>query len=327
MTVSEATSPNSPISTRRGASLHTQTLAALWVLLWQTLHTFTGAIVRVTGSGLGCETWPNCQAGSLVPVPGAEPAIQQAIEFGNRLLALVLIVLCVWFLWSVFAGGRRTEIKALAWFQIAGFFVQAVVGGVSVWIDLKWYGVALHMLLSLVLIYAAAIAYVRVTEPDDAAPVAMYSPRAKNLGLVGTIAMAIVLITGTMTTGAGPHAGDLDDGMLGRFDVNLTMMTGIHTIAVIVFTVCAVVLVGAIKASNSQDRAKSLSSSLLGVIALQAIIGIVQYIFGLPRFIVPFHVMMAAVVTLHMGMLYAFGVQRLGTEQDAAIDTTTRVTA
>ena len=294
-----------------------QTLAALWVLGWQTLHTLTGAIVRVTGSGLGCETWPNCQAGSLIPVPGAEPAIQQAIEFGNRLLALVLIVLCVWFLWAVYSANRRTEVKALAWFQIAGFFVQAVVGGVSVWIDLKWYGIALHMFLSLVLIYAAAIAWVRVTEPDDGTPTEMYSPKAKNLAIVGTVAMAIVLITGTMTTGAGPHAGDLDDGMTGRLMVNLNAITGIHAFFVVLFVICSIILVKAVKSSSASDRAKSLCSSLLGVIALQAVIGIVQYIFGLPRVIVPFHVMMAAVVTLHMGMLYAFAEQRIPADVSA----------
>ena len=122
----------------------TQARLALLLLIAQGGITVTGSIVRVTGSGLGCDTWPLCNEGSLVPVRGATPWVHQLIEFGNRLLTFVLVAAVVAVLVACLAAYRRKEIITHVVIQGLGVIVQAIIGGISVRLDLKWWSVAIH---------------------------------------------------------------------------------------------------------------------------------------------------------------------------------------
>ena len=159
------THPRSWREAWRDPSLKLQRTLAMVLLLCQGGITVTGSLVRVTGSGLGCDTWPLCHEGSLVPVAGAAPWIHQAIEFGNRLLAFVVAAAAALVLLAVIRAGRRKDIKTLAWISLIGVVVQAVIGGISVRLDLRWWSVAVHFLPSMVLVFVAAMLYMRIAEP------------------------------------------------------------------------------------------------------------------------------------------------------------------
>ena len=161
-------------------TLQQQRLIALILLLCQGGITVSGSIVRVTGSGLGCPTWPECQPGSLVPMEGAAPALHQAIEFGNRLLTFVVTAAAVAAVIAMRMARRRTELKVYAWLNVAGIVLQAVIGGISVHLDLRWWSVALHFLPSMLLVWLAAMLYSRILEPDDGTPRARF-PQAIRL--------------------------------------------------------------------------------------------------------------------------------------------------
>ena len=164
------THPRSWREAWRDPSLKLQRTLAMVLLLCQGGITVTGSLVRVTGSGLGCDTWPLCHEGSLVPVAGAAPWIHQAIEFGNRLLAFVVAAAAGLVLFAVIRAGRRKDIKTLAWISLIGVVVQAVIGGISVRLDLRWWSVAVHFLPSMVLVFVAAMLYMRIAETDSAVP-------------------------------------------------------------------------------------------------------------------------------------------------------------
>lgn len=138
-----------------------------------------------------------------MPVQGAAPAVHQAIEFGNRLLTFVLVAFVVAVYVAVRAAHRRREIIMHALIQGLGIVAQAVIGGISVWLQLAWWSVALHFLPSMLLVWLAAILYLRIGEPDDAVPARTYSSGLRLLGAVFAAGIALVLTTGTLVTGAG----------------------------------------------------------------------------------------------------------------------------
>ena len=144
-----------------------QRIFALIVLVAQAGITFTGSLVRVTGSGLGCDTWPLCHEGSLFPVPGANPWVHQVIEFGNRTLTFVVAAATIVLFIAVLRANRRKEIIVLSVVSGVGVLVQAIIGGISVLLDLRWWSVAIHFLPSMILVFVAAVLYMRVAEPDD----------------------------------------------------------------------------------------------------------------------------------------------------------------
>ncbi len=295
---------------KKTPSPHTQRLLALILLLCQGGITVTGSIVRVTGSGLGCNTWPQCHEGSLVPVRGAAPLVHQAIEFGNRLLTFVLVAAVV----AVFVGLRRAERRAelIAYALVSGLGVvlQAVIGGISVKLDLQWWSVALHFLPSMVLVWVAALLYVRVAEPDDVSPVRAYPRAARWSAVAAACAMAVVLVTGTMVTGAGPHAGDAEAGMSGRLDVDIDVMAHVHGYLMYAYLLCTFVTVVLLTRYRAPERARRAGLVLLGMIVVQAAIGIAQYRLGVPRWSVPMHIAMSSVVVACTAFLYAHGLVR-----------------
>jgi heme a synthase len=254
----------------------------------------TGALVRLTASGLGCPTWPRCTDQSYVSHP--ELGVHGAIEFGNRLLTFVLILVAVltWVSALLYRDGGRPR-RDLRWLTAGlalGIPAQAVIGGITVLTQLNPFVVALHLLTSMVLI-ALSVWLVRRSRGMQAA--------AAGPGAVVAVRAAFVLVwvavwLGTVVTGSGPHAGDAGAARTG-FDGAL--VTHLHAFAVygaVAATLAALYLL--------RSRAAVL---LLAVELLQAVVGITQYHLGLPVGLVLLHLVgaslaVAAATNLHLSV-------------------------
>jgi heme a synthase len=238
----------------------------------------TGALVRLTGSGLGCPTWPRCTEDSYVSHPAL--GIHGAIEFGNRLLTFVLIVVAV--LTFVSAMLHRPRSRKLRWLAAGlalGIPAQAVVGGITVLTRLNPFVVALHLLLSLLLI-ALSVWLVRLTWASPATVASAWGVRLARVAFVG---MWIAVWLGTVVTGSGPHAGDQHSVRTG-FDPAL--VSHIHAIAVYVTIAATFGVVFIVRNTPSL--------LLLAVEVIQAGIGLSQYHLGLPVGLVLLHLLGAA---------------------------------
>ncbi len=314
-THSPSESSSKPGPEGRGAwanpSIGMQRLLALLLFIGQGGITVTGSLVRVTGSGLGCDTWPLCHPGSLVPVAGAAPWVHQAVEFGNRLLTFVLSAVAIALVVAVFRAGRRTEVKGLAVASVAGIVLQAVIGGISVLVDLRWWVVALHFLPSMVLVWIAALLYMRVAENDETAPQRRYATSARALTVVAAVALCVVLVTGTMVTGSGPHPGDSGVGMEGRLNLDTRMLAYTHAVCMYVYLISTLVTVYLLRRSNAPKDAYRTSLVLVALIVVQWAIGVTQFRLGVPRWTVPMHIAMSSTVVAFSAFLFAHGVRRL----------------
>lgn len=292
-------------------TVHQQRIIVMVLLVCQGGITVSGAIVRVTASGLGCITWPECHPGSLVPLQGAAPMVHQAIEFGNRLLTFVVSAAAAAAVIAMYQARRRTELKVYAWLNVAGIVVQAIIGAISVFLKLQWWAVALHFLPSMVLVWLAGMLYVRCAEPDDGTPQHLFPNTVRWLAALATMALAIVLMTGTMVTGSGVHSGDDGVGMEGRLEVNTEHMAIYHAICMYVYlalTIIAVILLYRFKANHESKRAGLI---LIAVILCQWAIGVFQFYQHVPRWTVPIHIGFASIVTACTALLWAQGYRRV----------------
>lgn len=256
----------------------------------------TGGAVRITGSGLGCSTWPECTPGSYTPTPDQPEAPLHAwIEFGNRLLTFVLLLNALTLMFVILKSGAR-HLRRLGAFQIFGIVAQGVLGGITVLTGLNPATVAAHFLLSIVLIAGALSLRQRAhaKTPTTLAPIPLVRNLMKaHLGL--TIA---VLSMGTIVTGSGPHAGD---STAERFNLDSKMMAWIHADLVIALLGVTVALVIAIKLGESEatrSRLGRLTQKFLLIALAQGAIGYIQYFTGLPEIIVGAHLIGAVIVWL-----------------------------
>jgi cytochrome c oxidase assembly protein subunit 15 len=234
-----------------GRALRWGTTAALLVSI---LLVVTGGVVRVTGSGLGCPTWPVCEAGSLATTPAL--GIHGAIEFGNRLLTTVL---CLAVGWAIVAARlqpvRQRPLTRLAWSQFWLVVVNAVAGGITVWTGLNPYVVALHFLLAFALLTTTTLTWHRARQSDEAA---------------------------TVAGAAGPLTW---------------LLTAVHgSVAIATILLALVLLVVLRRAGAGAALVRRRVVVLLGVLAAQAAIGIVQAFTGLPALFVVLHLAGAAFV-------------------------------
>ena len=307
------TRPNSWREAWRDPSLKLQRTLAMVLLLCQGGITVTGSLVRVTGSGLGCDTWPLCHEGSLVPVAGAAPWIHQAIEFGNRTLTFVVAAAAGLVLYVVIRAGRRKDIKTLAWISLLGVVVQAVIGGISVRLDLRWWSVAVHFLPSMVLVFVAAMLYMRIAEPDNAAPTRRYPGSAQTWTLIAAAALCLVLVTGTMVTGSGPHAGDATAGMEGRLEMDTRVLAYVHAVCMYLYLIATIITTVLLRNSGAPEDAKRTAYVLIAMILVQWAIGVIQFRMGVPRWTIPAHIAMSSTVVAFSGFLFAHGKRRLPT--------------
>lgn len=254
----------------------------------------TGATVRVTGSGLGCATWPECQPGSLVPVQRSGlAAIHQAIEFSNRTLTGVVLVASLGtFALLLLAKPRRPQLLWLASAGPFGVLFQAVWGGIVVRKELVWWTVAPHMLVSLVLLFCAVAVVIRLRETDG--PVELVVPRPLRLvAVLAVVVLAALSIAGTLVTAAGPHGGDAKTP---RLEVDPRILAQLHAdLMFLYFGLLLAMLAGfyAVHATRTLLRRTWL---LLGLTAAQGAIGLVQYWTGVPEVLVISHVAGATVL-------------------------------
>jgi heme a synthase len=266
------------------------------------LIVFTGGLVRVTGSGLGCPTWPTCDGETVVPRPGGEHATwQTAVEFGNRLLTFLVLAVAVAVAVEVIRRGARLSrtTRMLAWALPAGVLAQALLGGVTVLTGLSPLVVAAHFLLSMVLIAIAVALYERAREAT-VPPAAAADGRDAALLRTGlrwattalAVAAAAVLVLGTLVTAAGPHAGDPGTERLG-LDIRFVAIA--HADAVWLLVGLTVALV-AVTWRHGPPRLRTAARLLLGLELIQGTIGYTQYATGIPAGLVAIHILGAALV-------------------------------
>jgi cytochrome c oxidase assembly protein subunit 15 len=252
----------------------------------QILIVVTGGLVRLTGSGLGCPTWPECESGSLTTVPAL--GIHGIIEFSNRMLTFVLLIISILTFLTVFsfAKGKRT---GLFWTSLVlglGIFAQAVIGGISVLTGLNSYIVGTHFLVSAALITVATIllwySYGKKVIPSNKA--------LKNLTRFIYPFGLLTVIIGVLVTGSGPHAGDQNTP---RNGINPDFISHLHSYPA--YLTLGLVLLQIFLAIRSNTKATS-SIWLLVAVICQAIIGIWQTRTGLPIELVAVHLLGASLL-------------------------------
>lgn len=288
-------------------SVRTQRRIALAVLLSQALIAVTGSIVRVTGSGLGCPTWPKCFDDSLVPLATDEvPWWHQAIEFGNRQIAVWIVVTCsAAIVLAVLRARRRREIVVYAWIMPASTLFQGVLGGMTVLAGLKWWVVGLHMLVSCAMVWVAATLYAKVNEPDDGIVEVVVPPQSRRLVAVSAIVMAGVLAAGATVTGAGPHAGDRTrPEAIDRLNASIPALTAVHGALVVLYVGLILTVAAMVLRSSPTPELRQRLRVLLIVVFAQSLIGIVQYFTNVPALLVVLHVAGACSVIAETAILY-----------------------
>ncbi|MCW2621704.1 MAG: cytochrome oxidase assembly protein [Frankiales bacterium] len=251
----------------------------------------TGGAVRLTGSGLGCPTWPSCTEASYVPT--AAYGSHGLIEFGNRLLSFAVTLVAVALVLAVRRQQpRRPDLVRLATLGLLGIPAQAVLGGITVLTGLNPWSVMAHFLLSMGLIAVAVMIHRRAGEGDvAAAPLAPAGLRTASYALWG-VAVA-VLALGTVVTGSGPHSGDPEAGRTG-FDPEV--VSQIHADLVFVLVGATAALWLAFRATGSAPAARA-ALALLCLELAQGVVGFVQYWTDLPVLLVALH-MLGACLTI-----------------------------
>ncbi len=280
---------------RRAPSHRLQKLVAWAAVITNGMIAVTGATVRVTGSGLGCPTWPECHPGSLIPVSRADLSpIHQAIEFGNRMLSgLVLIASVGLFLLLWRARPRRPSLLRLAAVLVGGVLFQAVWGGMTVLTGLAWWTVAPHMLVSLVLLFAAIAILVRLDETDDP-PVPVVPRPLQVLTWVTVAVLGALCVAGTLVTAAGPHGGD---DATPRLDLSVRALAQLHADLMFAYLGLLVAMTVGYLAVRAPRRLMTRAYVLIGVTVAQGLIGLVQYANGVPEVLVVAHVLGATLLT------------------------------
>jgi len=259
----------------------------------------TGGAVRLTGSGLGCPTWPQCVSGSIAPVPHqAQGQLHAWIEFGNRLLTGLLIIVIIASVIGAFRWGRgRADwkvIRVLALSQLAGIVGQIVLGGITVLTKLNPIAVTLHFLLSIVLIAATLSFRERIFGKARTEVLPMTRLMIRIL-----LALSLLVITlGTLVTGSGPHAGDIQAK---RYPFDPRLISWVHADSVIALISLTIGLMIVIKVSESEANRSFIGKKVLLFLLIclsQGLIGYIQYFTGLPEALVAAHLLGAALIWL-----------------------------
>jgi cytochrome c oxidase assembly protein subunit 15 len=252
----------------------------------------TGGAVRLTGSGLGCPTWPKCTDESYVPTGAL--GVHEAVEFGNRTLTFVLAVIAIaGFILALRQRPRRRRVVRLSVLAGLGIPAQAVVGGLTVLSNLNPWVVGLHFLASAAVI-AATYAFWRATaEPDTPAVLTIPRPLWTLVRLVVAASVAVIVI-GVIVTGSGPHAGDQGAA---RNDLDPESIAQVHAELVFLFLGLVVALWLALRAVGATHAANR-AGMLLAISLAQGLIGFVQYFTHLPVVLVGLHMAGACAVWL-----------------------------
>ena len=264
----------------------------------------TGAIVRVTGSGLGCPDWPDCANGSITPTAHQAESWHKYVEFGNRTLTFLLVILSLAALvgslvviarrrGTQFVGPKTRTLVLLSAIPVLGTFAQAILGGITVLTGLNPAIVAGHFLVSIAIVAGCVNLVVRSGEtglsPRPLVPIPVLW-----LGRILVVVSAAVITLGTIVTGSGPHSGDADTPNRLGFDPRT--VSWVHADLVLLFIGLLIGLIVALHLLHTPRRARALAWGLMGVTVVQGLIGYTQYFTGLPWLLVSFHVAGAAVL-------------------------------
>ena len=274
----------SPAAYRRVTLVALVALAAIVV---------TGAAVRLTGSGLGCSDWPACEPGRLAPREATDT--HAMIEFVNRAITgLVSAAVIVAVLGSLLRRPRRRDLVWLSVGLVAGVVGQIVLGGLTVLLDLAPPLVMGHFLLSMALLADAAVLHHRAGRTGGRT-VSVVGPETRTLGRLLVAATALVVLTGTVVTAAGPHAGD---DRARRLDLAVSDAARIHGVAVILVVVLVLVVLWHLDRDRAPRGPIRAGRTVLAVVVAQAGLGYTQYFTGVPALLVGVHVLGAVVLWL-----------------------------
>lgn len=270
----------------------------------------TGATVRLTASGLGCPTWPECVAGSIAPTSEQTEAFHKYIEFGNRLLTFVLLIVAIASLFAVYKHNQERKLSGLhkrrsqtilALGILAGIFFQALLGGITVLTGLNPLIVAAHFMVSIGLITIATMLLVKAQEPDGAASLQVAKPI--NIGMRVHIWLALAVIAlGTLVTGSGPHAGDTND--IVRLGFEFRDITTVHAAMVWLFVGLTSGLLVALHATAAPRVVTKQAWFVFGICIAQGIVGYTQFFTGLPWALVALHVLGACLLWIFSVKFY-----------------------
>jgi cytochrome c oxidase assembly protein subunit 15 len=250
----------------------------------------TGGAVRLTDSGLGCPSWPNCSAGRLTPHTASD--YNAMVEFVNRVFTgLVSIAVIVAVLGSLVRTPRRRDLVWLSAGLVVGVFAQAVLGGLTVLFELKPQFVMAHFLVSIVLLTNAIWLSWRAGVPDDATvsrPVVTSRVLASSRALV--VAASVVLFTGTIVTGAGPHSGGSREDDVTRLDLSIPEVARLHGTVVMIFLGLVLLTCWLVWRDRAPQAVRTRLTVLLVVLVAQAGVGYAQYFSDIPPLLVGIHI-------------------------------------
>ncbi|MDQ4039976.1 MAG: COX15/CtaA family protein [Actinomycetota bacterium] len=260
----------------------------------------TGGAVRLTGSGLGCPTFPTCTDEDFFPTPELE--INGVIEFANRSLTGVVGLIALVTLYAVWTS-RRRDLYLSAFGVVLGIAGQALLGGLTVLTGLNPYTVALHFLVSMTLVAIATRLHLRSREP--APDRATLAGRRRFLGLAIAADLGVALVLGTLTTGSGPHSGDPEAGRTG---LDVALMSRVHAESVYLLIGLTIALI--LLTRNGPAVVHRAAWWVLAVEVVQGLIGITQYFVGLPVLLVEAHLLGAALLVVATSHLCFVGLGR-----------------
>ncbi|MFD3546415.1 heme A synthase [Streptomyces sp. NPDC058655] len=291
-TIVAVLNPFAYIADRWTPSPRTVRRAAFAALLMSVAIVVTGGAVRLTGSGLGCDTWPKCTDDSLIATQAQ--GFHGAVEFGNRMLTYVLCAAVGWYIVAArSAKPWRHALTRLGWTQFALVVCNAVLGGITVMTGLNPYSVAGHFLLATTLIAVTTISWQRTAEGDTAARPRVPGPvRKLSWALIATT--LVLIAAGTVVTGSGPHAGDSSE--IERMPFDWAATAHVHAIAAWVVCALAVAMWLVLRVVDAPADTRARARDLLVVLLAQGAIGYVQFFTELPELLVAAHMLGSCLV-------------------------------
>ncbi len=267
----------------------------------------TGASVRLSGSGLGCKDWPNCNDSKFIDVSTTHGAIEQINRLFTGVVAAAVIIAV---LGAFKRRPRRTDLTKLAIVVALGVPAQGIIGAFVVLTDLNPFVNQQHFLLSMALVALGAVLVARAGEPDGAVRAPTVSDPTRQHVWAITVLTGVAILSGTFVTGAGPHAGDEEAN---RFDVAISTVARIHGIAVMLTIGVAIVMFWRLRTRSADRRVLENPLTTWMVLAVaQAGVGYTQYFNGVPAVLVGIHIALATglwLATIHLQLATNVAVQ------------------
>ena len=266
--------------------------AATSALVVSILIIFTGGVVRVTGSGLGCPTWPSCNPDSLAPT--GVMGIHGIIEFANRVFSAFMAVPVAWVIIAArLQKPRERSLTRLAWSQFWLVVANAIAGGITVLTGLNPWVVSLHFVMAIALLSTTTLTWHRVHERVQVTPPPA-RPSARRLSWVLVVASLVLIMVGTLVSGSGPHSGDSAE--VSRMPLDWVAVTIVHGLLGTATLVLAIVLWVVLRRDPNAVLARRRVVIFVAVVIAQGAIGVIQALDSLPALLVAIHLLGAAIV-------------------------------